>query len=271
MSATYVPYSKTAPKTTHLPTLKAELERVREVHGRRSSQALEAYLRYSHAAASQGRPLDALRSYVEDEEERFFALTIAGPDGHTYWDGPRQFVRNDRARRSPIRWWWEHRNGALRPGDTITAMCGERNCITPEHCEKEDRSARNQLWTDAQLIGHLQVIAIRLGRTPNSMDVRDGSGPSQRLYHRRFGGWAQACRAAGLEYVSVSATPRSCLAALRLARRIAGHWPSYDQFRFRPDIQSALVEAELPRTPNTIRRYLGATWAECLRKAGDRS
>lgn len=271
MTSTYVPYSKRAPKTTHLPTLKAELERCREVYGRRSSQALEAYLRYSKAAADQGRPLDQLRTFVEDEEERFFAWTIAGVDGHTYWNGPENFVKNDGTRRRPIRWWWELRHGELRRADSVGPICGEANCITPEHAVCEDRSARRRIFTDEQLLGALQVWALQRGSSPSraAWDSGHPEGMASATIMLRFGSWNQSLRSAGLDvWEPRGVTTLMCVRAIQLARRILNRWPSaYDLQQ--PEMRERLRAEGLPQQ-STVRARLGGSWSEALRRAGKR-
>lgn len=276
MTTAYVPYSRTAPKTTHLPTLKAELDRVRSEYGVASSQGLEAYLRYSHAAASQGRPLDALRTYVEDEEERFFSQTIAGADGHTYWDGARAgFRRNDDATRLPIRWWWEHRHGPISQYDQIVATCGERNCITVGHAEFIPREETRGRISDTSILGALQARALEVGHTPTSAEWRERCwSPSAKIIFKRFGSWENAWRSAGL-IAPVWKKPQrmgaaDCLAAVRMARKLIGHWPNSKEWRRRKDIRDQLRAAGLPSTEVTLYAHLGGPWSEILRRAGKR-
>lgn len=273
MTTAYVPYSRTAPKTIHLPTLKAELERVRAEYGVASSQGLEAYLRYSHAAASQGRPLDALRTYVEDEEERFFAQTIAGTDGHTYWDGARGgFRRNDGATRLPIRWWWEHRHGEIGQGDQVVATCGERNCITVDHAELLRRADRHRIHTDAQMLGALQVWALRHERTPTKVEWNreHPAGMTASAIMMRFGTWNAALRGAGLSVreAHVKVPPADCVRAIQVARAILNRWPSTHDMRH-PSVKDRLRAEGLPSFA-TIFVRLGGSWAEALRRAGRR-
>lgn len=152
---TYVPYSQVAPQTDDLTVLRAELYRVREVYGRGSSQGAEAYNRLSAAAARQGKPLGALHVHCFDETERFFSRTIAGPDGHTYWNAGKEFTRNDGAQRLPRRWWWEHVHGPLLQNARVLPVCGDRNCITVDHCAVPDHSERRKLYSDEQMLGAL--------------------------------------------------------------------------------------------------------------------
>lgn len=263
----YVPYSQIAPKTSSLRELRAELDRVRQLYGPGSSQGAEAFNRLSREAGRQGQPLDGLRRYVEDEVERFFAQTIPGSDGHVYWDGGQMFVRNDSLTRQPRRWWWEHIHGPLGGGDAVLPTCGERHCINPEHSAKQDRQERHRRFTDQQMFGALQVVAMQLGHAPTLGEwTRLHKTPSAKLYLMRFGSWRHAVAQAGIEYRTRLASPKKCVAALRLARKTLGHWPNTTEF-LSPRVCAALKEADLPRSDSSIYKHLGS-WSEALRKAG---
>lgn len=211
MTATYVPYSEVAPRTTNLRALRSELDRVRDVYGPGSSQGAEAYNRLSHEAGRQGQPLDGLRRESRDETERFFAQVVPGPDGHHYWDGGRDFTRNDGKKRTPARWWWEHVHGEI--GTTtrrVVPTCGDLTCIDPAHaiCEHFNVTRRR---TDEQLLGALQVMAMRLGYTPSQTEWElNGGTPTPDIFRSRFGGtWENVCRAAHLEPIKLRRIART--------------------------------------------------------------
>lgn len=268
---TYVPYSQTAPKTTDLRELHAELRRVRLVHGRGSSQGLEAFQRLNAAAAKKGVRLDALRQYSENETERFFAHTIPGPDGHTYWDGPHDFYRNDHKYRRPARWWWEHVHGTIASGTLrLTPTCGERGCITPDH--QVLAHFAKERYSDQAMLGAIQVIAMRLGRTPMYEEfARMGGKPSGNVYAQRFGGFTRAVAAAGLPPAEnrrgLPVSADDCVQSIRAARTELGHWPAYAEWRS-VEMRAHLKTLHLPTSHHTIYKNLGPTWADVLRKAG---
>lgn len=257
---------------TAIQAARAELERVRAEHPRGSSQGAAAFQALCQAYAAQGRRIDELRTYSPDEDERFFANTAQGPDGHVYWLGGRVFLRNDGAQRRPGRWWWEQRYGPLQQNDGVRPICGERACINPEHAALERSSDRQRVFSDLQIIGALQVAALRLGRAPSKKkwDLL-GVAPSRTTILARFGSWPKALQAAGLEPHSVSAqaSAAQCLEALRLSRRVLGYWPAWGDLE-QPLVRDALAARGLPRRPNTICSRLGCRWPEALRRAGKR-
>lgn len=268
----FVPYSQVAPKTTDLRELRLELRRVREVYGPRSSQGLEAFQRLCRESFLQGQPIDQLRRHTTNEVERFFARTVQGTDGHVYWNGRRDFRRNDGALRTPARWWWEHVHGTIGSSTRrVSTTCDQPNCINPEHSKCENFNTEKRR-TDEQLIGALQVAAMRLGRTPTTGDwAKEGLSPTSQIFARRFGSWGNACRAAGLDYHPVGSTPEQCVTTLRFARDYLGEWPTVWDFRSRADLKQALAEAGLPTSDNVIYKHLGPTWQESLLKAGKRA
>lgn len=259
---------------TELRPLRAAHAEARETYGPRSSKTQEAFERLFRTAAKLGQPLDGLRRYTTDETERFFAYTIPGPDGHVYWDGGKTFCRNDGKYRVPRRWWWGHVAGE-EPGqyEDIVPMCGERNCINPEHCEK-GRGLRRSRFTRDQMIGALQVAAIRLGRPPSSSEWdKLGLHPNRKVYQAQFGNWEKAILAAGLDYTKSTSTQfqpakkGECIAALRFLRGRLGHWPSISEYSA---ATQALRQAGLPTSPSTIKKLLGG-WPAARKKAGARS
>ncbi len=264
----YIPLPPSAELRDH----EAELARLRAEDGRGSSRALAAFQALSQAYAHRGRRVDELRTHSPDEAERFFANTAPGPDGHVYWlPRGRRFTRNDGASRAPIRWWWEARFDELEQYDVIKPACGDLACINPEHAVLEPRADLRRRFSDEQIIGALQVAALRLGRAPRQR-AWDGV-PSRETIQARFGGWDKALKAAGIERDdwrgAHRASPADCVAALRAAREHLGHWPWLWEFRAGKP-REHLKRLGLPSSATTIVAHLGGSWAEALRRAGKR-
>lgn len=262
----YVAYKP--PATTDLTVLRRDLERVRDEYGRRSSQALEAFQHLHRTANELGRPLSGLRRHSPIESERFFAHTIPGPDGHVYWNGPTVFRRNgDKVSSSPRRWWWEHIHGTIGTSAMrVRTICGDLACINPEHCECRHFREGVQ-FSDREMLGALQVMALRLGHTPSGAEwYRHGGKPSMSLFGLRFGSWLAALNEAGLSYRPNKHTPAACIKTILYVRKRLNRWPSTDDVpRFGPDLRAL----GLPSSDITIRRHLGS-WPEALRRAGKR-
>lgn len=256
-----------------LRPLRAELYRVRETHGRRSTAARVAFENLFRTSAKLGQPLDALSRRSKDETERFFANTIPGPDGHVYWDGGRQFTQNDGKHRVPRRWWYTHKHGRdLTPYQDLVPTCGDDACINPDHCEIGRGLRRPRRYSDEKIIGAIQVAAMRLGRTPTTDEWEEGDfQPDIRIVRKRFGGWKEAVIAAGLEPrrrgVNVgrhSATEKTAVASLRFCHKRLKRPPRRDDLRLLSD---ELHAEGLPSSPTTVRKLLG-TWEQALKKAG---
>jgi hypothetical protein len=276
----FVPYSRRAPQTDDIQALRAEHRLQIELHGRRSSEAAESFEHLLRASCAKGHPLDALNTHSRNEVERFFAQTVAGSDGHVYWNGAKHgFTRNDGHSRTPRRWWWAHRAGAEPPRELdVVATCGELHCINPEHCET-GRDLRRRRFSEDQMLGALNVLALRLGHTPSTKDWdREAMRPSAAVFKMRYGSWANAVSTAGLPPVDPSLTryvfpkkdiqPEQCIEALRVAAAVLGHVPSSETMR-RQDVRDRLKEGGLPATPETIAKYLGdGSWRVALRRAG---
>lgn len=251
-----------------LHELRVDLQTAREVYGRRSSQAERAFSNLCRAASENGTPLDGLRHHTENEVERFFSYTIAGVDGHVYWDGPKAFTRNDKRSRTPLRWWWQHRYGNLANSDDLVVKCGEANCINPEHAAKERNRGYMLRYTDHEIFGALQVMAERLGKTPSSADwKKSGRRPHASSIEERYGSWAKAISAANLPpvvnvYLRVS--PERVIAGIKFAKRKLGYWPSSEQY------QALRVElrAHGHPTSSSIGQRIFGSWPKARQAAG---
>jgi hypothetical protein len=182
----------------HVNQLRNELHRIRAEHGRGTSQGLEAFIRYIHESALLGLSPTALAEYSDIEEDRFFSRVIDGPDRHRYWTGRDQrFKCNDGRTRHPRRWWFEHENNIeLGFYEDVTPSCGDKRCIAPWHAA---RGRSRRLYSDAHMLGGLQVEALRLGRGPSAAEW-DAAGrkPGSSNFTLRFGSWTKAILAAGL-------------------------------------------------------------------------
>lgn len=246
--------------------LRADLHRLRlERPG--SGVCADAYNRLSRECAVMGRPLGALRENSRDEAERFFARTVEGPDGHVYWTGGKDFRPNNRAsRRVPVRWWLERVGRKTDHYDVITAVCGDRACINPEHLEISRRS--RQIYTEAQMLGALQVAAMRLGRPPSTSDWRRINGkPTDGSYVARFGSWENALHAAGFTGYRSTAfrvTREQAIAAIRYVRSLTGAWPSRDTYERHGD---ALQANGYPRSGTTVLSHFDGSWPKAVAAA----
>lgn len=242
-----------------LHELRTNLTTVRETHGRRSSQAEQAFSELVRTAADNGTPLDGLRHHTANEVERFFSWTIPGIDGHVYWDGPKNFTRNDKRTRTPLRWWWQHRYGNLADSDDLVLKCGEANCVNPEHAAKERVRGVALRYSDESMLGGLQVLAARLGHSPTTREWdHGGRKPSSTTLIHRFGAWENALSAAGLAMTTNAfkrATPERVLEAIRFARDLVGHWPSWDEY---VSCRDQLKAAGLPSTITAAMRIYGS-------------
>lgn len=257
-----------------LQLLRDELQDARQLHGRRSGKAAAAFNRLFRYAASIDHPLDGLRRYSENETERFFSRTIQGPDGHVYWDGGQVFRRNDGSTVKPRRWWWQHLHGPIARCLDVNVICGERNCINPEHCSSG--RIRERWYSDRAAIGSLQVVAMRLGHSPTMRQWDAGKyTPSTTTLKRRFGAWPQVLAAAGLPSPPPPENPgqfpkgnrEDCLRALLLCRDLFGHFAHQGEFRSER-AQAALREAGLPTAVQTIKRHLGdGSWKVAVHRA----
>ena len=238
--------------------------------GMRRLATANAYERWFNQACADGEPPDQLRRYIADEVERFFARTIQGPDGHVYWDGKAAmpFRRNDGTDRKATWWWWDRVHGPAGRG-RLDPTCGERHRINPEHLvfiPWSEVGGRDH-FSDARILGSLQVVAMRLGHSPTTTEytaVR--AHPVVRIIAARFGGWRRALAAAGLPPPPVSPhsvvavakwTLDDCLDALRAGAAEFGGPPStiwWDHQHRKPSRKAIIA------------RF--GSWSEALRKAG---
>jgi hypothetical protein len=239
------------------------------VTGRKRLATVAAYNAWFRQACAEGNPPDALQPDAGTDIERFFARTIPGPDGHTYWAlrGTR-FLTLAGSERHPRWWWYEHVHGPHGRG-TLASVCGERNCITPDHQLFVSWAEARRRFTDERLIGSLQTVAIQLGHAPNWPEYRAlRNTPSAQILAQRFGSWERALTAAGLEPSARPerhrATADECFAALRFATALLGHAPTEEEFRAH---NLELRAAGLHSSPSTIYRCLGS-WPKALRQAG---
>ncbi len=244
-----------------LQSLRAELVATRERYGRSSGYTQMAFERLFRFSCQIGEPLDQLQKHSRNEVERFFAQTVPGPDGHVYWEGAREFTRNDGKQRRPIRWWWEHSKAPLDLHDDVVLTCGEKTCINPEHAIAGRHLVRggNRLYTDDQLLGLLQTTAMRLGRTPttgdwDALEIK----PGHTLLSHRFGNWASAVRSAGLKPVkSRKATRSECMKTIRTAAHLLGRWPSQYDLQQNEYVRQHLKALGLPVAVTTIKLRCG--------------
>jgi hypothetical protein len=248
--------------------LQAEFRRLRDEDqetGQKRMATVSAYNRWFHQACIEGNPPDALQPNAGTELERFFARTIPGLDGHTYW-APKNlifYLSGGGTRRA--RWWWyEHVNGPQGRG-RLESVCGERNCITPSHQFYVTWALTKRRYTDEQLLGALQAVALKIGHTPTTGEY-DAicAKPVRAIIALRFGGWESAVRAAGLaptaKPIRMPATVEQCVAAVRFVTERIGHSPTEEEFR----VHSAeLRAAGLHSSPSTIYRCVGS-WPKAL-------
>jgi hypothetical protein len=225
-----------------------------------------------------GNPPDQLRRFCSDEVERFWARTIPGMDGHVYWDAGRQFRRNDGKTRRPVRWVWEHVHGPLPMTTDVWTTCGEPNCVAVEHLTA-GRSARRDWYRTEQIIGAIQVQAMRLGRPPNQKEWQKvGAHPSSTVIVGRFGSWDKAIASAGLDPAKIQRNrgggtkfqmtpPERIIGALQHFAETFGHTPSSWDWHTK---HSGWVREHHYPVARTIRRLGQGSWPEALRRAGFR-
>lgn len=166
------------------------------------------------------------------------------------------------------RWWWEHEHGVkLTAYDILEPTCGERGCLNPDHRQHVRRS--RQIYTEAQMLGGLQVLAMRLGHPPTTYDwARSGRKPTTNVYQTRFGTWEKALAAAGFTaYHSITriVSRADCIRALQFVHRLTGKWPTREAFENHRD---QLTAQGLPRSGTSITTHLGnGSWPAAISQA----
>lgn len=231
------------------------------------ARRVQEFERRFREAAAAGNPPDALWRFTSDEVERFWSRVIPGLDGHCYWNGGHVFRRNDDRYRKPARWVWEQAYGPLESTVAVRSFCGEPNCVTPEHLEIVPRHTVNL----REAIGRVQVVALQLGHPPAATWwKRRKMLPNVGTIQSRFGGWAEFLRAAGLDPAAVPRpeakySERTLIEGLRLLARRLGRAPAGLDWNRNRDW---LRELGYPSELKTVKRGLGGTWAEALRRAG---
>jgi len=244
------------------------------------ARAFEAWFRQ---ARQDGEEPDALRRYVKDETERFWAQVISGAADHLYWNGPGGYVgsfkRNDGRSQRPARWVYEKTHGVkLAQTTDVWARCGEPRCLTPAHLEAGRLPSRLN-YTRDQITGAMQVFALRNGRPPSSTDWEEAKlSPTRQVVLSRFGTWDKALEAAGLDPYKVvhryspvgnpvynpDTVADLCLTAIRALARKLGRTPSSIDYQARH--RDWRHENGYP-SEKTLRRTFGS-WNAALERAG---
>ena len=175
----FVPYRLRMPISDDLHALREELSLQTELHGARSVEAQVAFENLFRTSCRIGRPLDGLRRFSKDEDERFFAQTRNGTDGHVYWLGAQHgFSRNDGKTRRPARWWYEKLHGPLASDP------GRRRQLRPEGLHQPGASVRRPRHGAPALHGRADAERDQGGGSPDSATSRTPSSGSSRGAHR---------------------------------------------------------------------------------------
>jgi len=230
------------------------------------SRRVQLFEHWFRQAVAEGRDPDSLETRIRNEEERFRAWTIQGPDLHLYWRGPSTFVRNDGRSRVPRRWLFEHETKIkLSRAIDVWPTCGEVNCIQPDH-QESGRSERRLRYSREEMLGRLRVERLRLGHTPtlNEWDRR-GLRPMREIVVRRFGSWERYCSEAGVPLPDAwrRYSREDALSALAYARERLGHFPTVDEYLA---LKDELRERGWPTTRETVRKLLGVVHWDEVRK-----
>lgn len=226
----------------------------------------EAYNDWFRQCCAEGRNPSALRIHSPEEAERFWAQTVPGPDGHIYWTGAKIFRTNSGFKTTPRRWAWARTHGSLSPYTEIENVCGEGNCVNVEHMRIRPRAERRVRFSDDRAIGALQVLALRLGRTPARTDWDAADLPvGATAMQGRFGSWSAFCRKAGLEpqRASYSLDPATCLEAIRTLTDYLGHPPTQREWK---EHHGWLRERGYPTSPNSLKNKLGGSFTAIVRR-----
>lgn len=224
----------------------------------------EAFGKWFRQRCKEGRRADALRINSPEESERFWARTVPGPDGHIYWTGGKVFTENANRKRSPQRWAWIKAKGSLGNWTEIENNCGEPKCVNVDHMQLRDRAESRRRLTDASIIGAVQVLAMRLGRTPTKQDWEDAKLPiTVRTAQGRFGGaWGNVLRAAGLDARPyVHSTPEMCAEGIIALAAKIGHPPSRREWDAH---REWMREQGHPTSSTTVRNQFGVPFNEAV-------
>jgi len=128
----------------------------------------------------------------------------------------------------PHRWVWMIEHG---PISTTNDVCGHARRRTALRSPPRRRSSQARLrYTDQQMIGRVQVVAMQLGHTPSLLEWEAGTtNPTLNVYKQRSAtGPRCAPRRASNERTRTEARPPSaCVEALRALARHLGHAPTY--------------------------------------------
>ena len=65
-------------------------------------------------------------------------------------------------------------------------------------CARKAGAIGIHVYTNDELLGHLRLLAVQLGRTPALSDVIKIGKPAHGTYYQRFGSFLRACELAGL-------------------------------------------------------------------------
>jgi hypothetical protein len=93
--------------------------------------------------------------------------------------------------------------------------------------------SRYQVYTRAELVTHLQVLAKKLGRTPYSRDIERAGTPVLYTYSSRFGSIPKARKAAGLEAATYPKkyTYKELITYLKMLAKQLGRTPTRKDFK----------------------------------------
>lgn len=237
--------------TAYLQQLKADLDWTRE-HA--PGYGLDAFNLYYAEANRLGRNLSALPEYSPDEATRFFAKVVHGTGGHAYWTGGQDFFLNSGGQSRPSRWWYRHAIGELSEKVLLKPGCGQPRCIAPGH-QVEAAKGVARRFTEDELIGKLQAVALRLGHSPTREEWRElEMVPTTGTYEYTFGNWNGALGRAGLEPKKKEFSAEECLWAIRYVRSKLGRWPTVREFLAHSE---QLIHKGLPGSAYPIDRHYG--------------
>jgi hypothetical protein len=252
--------------TMQRPKSERLMRRYRELReaGATPMRRREAYNAWFRQCCKEGRSPSSLREHSADEAERFWARTVAGPDGHVYWTSGRLFRKNDGKSTRPQRWAWSAAGRDLNAYIEIENTCGEGNCVNPEHMQVRPRAATRVRFSDERAIAALQVLKMRLGFTPSRRDWDAADLPvTASAMNNRFRNWGAFCRAAGLEpqRPSHALQPETCVrAVVELAAEI-GRPPTARDWE---EHHGWLKARGFPTSPTSIRNKLGGSFTSAV-------